>query len=115
MALKYKDKISLHHDNAVYARRQEILQILEQSKELVFNLDSMVQLNALKTRCEKIAKPRKGPSYDREREKARYRTRSEHVTRQLREKRQKIRQIGIPAEGGTVPEKVVCIFGENKK
>lgn len=114
MALKYKDKISLHHDNAVYARRQEILQILEQSKELVFNLDNMVQLNALKTRCEKIAKPRKGPSYDREREKARYRTKREHITKQLREKRQKIREMGIPPGGGTIPEKVVCNFAENK-
>jgi hypothetical protein len=93
MALKYKDKISLHHDNTVYARRQEILQILEESKKMVYNLDSMVQLNALKTRCQKIATPRKGPAYDKAKEQARYQSNREHITEQLRYKRQKIRDV----------------------
>lgn len=99
MALKYKDKVSLHHDNAVYVRRQEILQILEESKKMVFNIHSMVQLNALKTRCQKIANPRRGPSYDKEKEQARYRKKSEHIKKQLREKRQKIREVGLPDAG----------------
>lgn len=96
--MKYEDKVTLHHDNAVYARRQEILQILEELENLVLNLHNMVQLNALKTKCEKIAKPRKGPSYDRKKEQARYRTKREHVTTQLPGKRQKIRKIGMPPE-----------------
>lgn len=94
MALKYKDNISLHHDNTVCARRQEILQILEESKEMVYNLHSMVlQLNALKTRCQKIANPRKGPSYDKVKEQARYQQNRKHITEKLRHKRQKIRDI----------------------
>lgn len=104
MALKYKDKILLHHDNAVCARREEILQILEESKAMVNNLHSMVQLNALKTRCQKIATPRKGPSYDKAKEEARYRENREHITQQLRHKRQKIREIKMQdgdVTGGT--------------
>lgn len=58
MALKYSDKIQLNRRMEVDAYRQAIVEILEDSKQLAIGCDNLVKLRALKSRCEKIPRPR---------------------------------------------------------
>lgn len=64
MALKYADKLQLSRQVEIEAYRNSIVEVLENSKQLAMCCDNLVKLRALKTRCDKIAKPRVGPGYD---------------------------------------------------
>lgn len=97
MALQYSDKMQISRHIEVHAYRQAIIDILEDSKQLAMECDNLVKLRALKTRCEKISRPRPTVKSD-DRVKA-YKRRKYHENklksnRTLQSKRQKIREMG---------------------
>lgn len=97
MALKYSDKVQLNRQREIDEYRETILHILENSRQLVMECDNLVKLKALKTRCDKIAKPRAGPGYsDQQRlyHKQKYQASREATCERLKHKREKIRAIG---------------------
>ena len=96
MALKYSDKVQLNRQREIDEYRETIIHILENSRQLVMECDNLVKLRALKTRCDKIAKPRAGPSHDERRvyKKQRYEQNREEINARQREKRKKIRELG---------------------
>lgn len=96
MGLKYSEKVQINRQQEIEECRRVIFEILENSKQLAMECDNLVKLRALKTRCDKIAKPRTGPSHaDRSAyKKKRYEENKEELITRQREKRQKIRAIG---------------------
>ena len=95
MSLTYADKVRISRQYELEKYKQEILQILEDSKRLVDDCDTLVKMRALKTRCEKISKPRPSINTEEARE-AKKRSYQENKTRYInakRNKRQKIREI----------------------
>lgn len=97
MALKYSDKVQLNRQREIDEYRETIIHILENSRQLVMECDSLVKLRALKTRCDKIAKPRAGPGYNDQQklyQKQKYQAERETIGERLKCKRQKIRTMG---------------------
>ena len=96
MSLKYTEKVQINRQNEIDAYREEIIQVLEDSKQLAMDCDNLVKLRALKSRCDKISKPRVGQSHSdrREYKKQRYEEQREELNNKQREKRQRIREIG---------------------
>ena len=95
--LRYLDKVTISRNKQLDEYRKEILKILEDSKVLVMECDNLVKMRALKTRCEKISRPRTGPSHDERRDyrQKRYKENKEEISNRQREKRQKIREITL--------------------
>lgn len=97
MSLTYADKVEINRQNELAAYKERGIQILEESKKLVMDCDNLVKMKALITRCEKISKPRTGPGYDdhqKQYQKKKYQERKEETCRKLRQKRQKIQEVG---------------------
>ena len=98
MALKYADKVELNRQKEISELRNTIISTLEDSKKLAMECDNLVKLRALKTRCEKVSKPRPTVNSDKSREAnlKQYHANKERYGESRREKRQKIRQIAPP-------------------
>ncbi len=97
MGLKYSEKVQISRQQEIEECRRVIYEILENSKQLAMECDNLVKLRALKTRCDKLAKPRTGPGYDDRQKlyfKQRYQATKEATRDRLQNKRQKIREIG---------------------
>lgn len=97
MTLKYSDKMQISRHMEVDAYRQAIIDILEDSKQLAIGCDNLVKLRALKTRCEKISRPRPtAESNDRVREykRQKYHANKLESNKKLQIKRKKIREMG---------------------
>ena len=96
MSLSYTDKVAISRRKELDDYREEIIRILEDSKQLALNCDNLVKMRALKSRCDKISKPRVGPSHgDRSKyKKQKYEEKKEELNTRQREKRQKIRNLG---------------------
>jgi hypothetical protein len=96
MALKYNDKVQISRQKEIDEYRKRIVEILDESKQLATGCDNLVKLRALKTRCEKLSKPRPTLKTEEAREGKR-KNYHENKSRYLEykgEKRKKIRQIG---------------------
>ena len=96
MSLTYADKVQICRQMELDEYKQQILEILENSKQLVMDCDSLVKIRALKTRCEKISKPRPTVITDTERENSRkrYHDNKERYLSNKKERREKIRKTG---------------------
>ena len=95
MALTYAEKIDINRKIELDSYREELIQVLEDSKKLVLDCNNLVQMRALKTRIDKISNPRKTDKSDefREYKRKKYHENKERYNEQLRMKRQKIREI----------------------
>ena len=97
MSLTYSDKVQIDRQREIDEYRESIVNILESSKQLAMDCDNLVKLRALKTRCEKISKPRVGPGYTEQQkvyQKRKYQDKKEKTCERLKEKRQHIRDLG---------------------
>lgn len=97
MTLKYTDKVQLNRQREIDAYRNSIVEILESSKQLAACCDNLVKLRALKTRCDKIAKPRVGPGYSEDQKlyrKRRYQENKDTVSKKSQLTREKIKAFG---------------------
>lgn len=96
MSLKYTDKVRINRENELEEYRNQILEILEDSKQLAMDCDNLVKIRALKARCEKISKPR--PTFktenSREEKRKNYHQNKMKYSKVNQDKRQKIRDIG---------------------
>ena len=96
MSLKYTDKVAISRRKELDDYREEIIRILEDSKQLALNCDNLVKMRALKSRCDKISKPRPTDSNQKlnEYKRRKYQENKEKCLSQKQEKRHKIRNIG---------------------
>lgn len=94
MTLKYTDKVQICRQKELDEYKQ-ILNILEDSRQLVMDCDNLVKIRALKTRCEKISRPRETIKTDATREGKRknYHDNKEKYLSRKQDKRQKIREM----------------------
>lgn len=96
MSLKYTDKVEINRQKEIDAYREDIIETLEKSKKLAEECNNLVKLRALKSRCDKISKPRPS-SYNEDKKanmKKRYDQNKDKYLSTKREKRQKIRNVG---------------------
>ena len=96
MDLKYADKAQICRQNELEQYKQQILGILEDSRQLVLDCDNLVKIRALKTRCEKISKPRAGPGYNEQQkqyQKQKYQSVKGEKCKLLKKRRDQIRAL----------------------
>ena len=94
MSLKYAEKVEIARQRELDEYREQILEILESSKQLALDCDNLVKMRALKTRCEKISKPRQS-LYDENKKndmKRKYNENKERYLSTKKERREKIRK-----------------------
>lgn len=96
MSLKYTDKVAISRNKELEEYREAIVAILEESKQLAMDCDNLVKMRALKTRCDKISKPRPTVTNDKlnEYKRRKYQENKEKCLSRKQEKRQKVRNIG---------------------
>lgn len=97
MSLKYTDKVAISRRKELDDYREEIIRILEDSKQLALNCDNLVKMRALKSRCDKISKPRSSAIYDEGKKtdlKRRYEMNKDSISQRRKQKSSKIREVG---------------------
>ena len=95
MSLKYAEKVEIARQRELDEYREQILEILESSKQLALDCDNLVKMKALKARCDKISKPRPTLKTDsfREEQRKRYHENKQKYRERKEGRRQKIREI----------------------
>lgn len=90
-----KDKANILKEKEIKDRKERILQILEDSKKLVDETNTLAQLNSLEIRCKKISTPRKTAPYDKDYRRKVYEKNKDLISAEASEKRRKIRETPI--------------------
>lgn len=96
MDVKYADKVNICRQKELQEYRDQIMDILEESRELAQGCENLVKIRALRARCEKILKPRGTIKTDAAKEEKRknYHDNKEKYLLRKQEKRQQIRAMG---------------------